>query len=165
MTTIKFSDFTISNLDQINFNKASISATDFVLAVVSDTTFNRSDIVKVNFTNSQIHASSFNFANITGSTFNYATLNKVCMYMSGIWNTIFENVKCYRCIINDVDSNRIPYVSLACPSEGSFIGWKVVDGCLIKLLIPEDAKRSSATTHKCRCDKAKVLEITDLLTK
>lgn len=165
MTTIKFSDFTISNLDQINFNKASISTTDFVLAVVSDTTFNRSDIVKVNFTNSQIHASSFNFTNITGSTFNYATLNRVCMYMSRIWNTIFENVKCYRCIINSVESNRIPYVSLACPSEGSFIGWKVVDGSLIKLLIPKDAKRSSATTHKCRCDKAKVLEITDLLTK
>ena len=29
----------------------------------------------------------------------------------------------------------------------------------MKLEIPEDAKRSSATTNKCRCDKAKVLDI------
>lgn len=33
---------------------------------------------------------------------------------------------------------------------------------LVKLLIPEDARRSSATSSKCRCDKAKVIEITDL---
>jgi hypothetical protein len=30
------------------------------------------------------------------------------------------------------------------------------------LQIPEDARRSSATTRKCRCDKALVLDITSL---
>lgn len=56
-------------------------------------------------------------------------------------------------------------LSLACPEEDSFTGYKVVKNKLIKLLIPEDAKRSSATTRKCRCSKAKVLSITDLDTK
>ena len=55
----------------------------------------------------------------------------------------------------------IPYIPLACPSEGAFIGWKKVEGKLVKLEIPEDARRRSATTQKCRCDKAKVLAITD----
>ena len=59
-------------------------------------------------------------------------------------------------------AKNVPYVSLACPSDGSFIGWKKVHGKLVKLEIPEDAKRSSATTSKCRCDKAKVISITDL---
>ena len=49
--------------------------------------------------------------------------------------------------------------SLACPEEGSFIGYKRASGCIVKLLILEDSKRSSATTVKCRCDKAKVLDI------
>ena len=31
-------------------------------------------------------------------------------------------------------------------------------------MIPEDAKRSSATTIKCRCDKAEVLAIVDINT-
>ena len=49
-----------------------------------------------------------------------------------------------------------------CPKEGSFIGWKKCkDGKLVKLLILEDAKRSSATSRKCRCSKAKVLKIID----
>ena len=59
-------------------------------------------------------------------------------------------------------ANNIPYIPMNCPSDGAFIGWKKVHAKLIKLLIPEDAKRSSATTYKCRCDKAQVLAITSL---
>ena len=54
-------------------------------------------------------------------------------------------------------AKNIPYIPLECPSEGAFVGWKKVNNVLIKLEIPADAKRSSATTNKCRCDKAKVL--------
>ncbi len=45
-----------------------------------------------------------------------------------------------------------------CP-DGAFIGYKKAGGKIVKLIIPADAKRSSATTLKCRCSKAKVLEI------
>jgi hypothetical protein len=48
-----------------------------------------------------------------------------------------------------------------CP-DGEFIGYKKAEGKIVKLLIPEDAKRSSATTLKCRCSKAKVLEIQEI---
>ena len=52
---------------------------------------------------------------------------------------------------------------IACPEEGSFVGFKKCRGDLIvELEIPEDALRSSATTRKCRCSKAKVLSITNL---
>lgn len=49
-----------------------------------------------------------------------------------------------------------------CPSDGAFVGWKTVGDNLIKLEIPEDARRCSATSRKCRCDKAKVLSIWDM---
>ena len=51
---------------------------------------------------------------------------------------------------------------LSCPTEGSFIGWKKASGHIVKLRIPEDARRSSATGHKCRCDKAYVMEIKNM---
>ena len=57
---------------------------------------------------------------------------------------------------------------ITCPEEGSFIGFKkALDKnneieYIVKLEIPEDALRSSATTRKCRCSKAKVLSITNL---
>ena len=48
--------------------------------------------------------------------------------------------------------------------EGSIIGWKKADSpdggyCIVKLRIPEDAKRSNATGRKCRAEFADVLEI------
>ena len=48
---------------------------------------------------------------------------------------------------------------MACPTDGSFIGWKKASGYIVKLQIPEDARRSSAGGEKCRCDKAFVIEI------
>ena len=47
------------------------------------------------------------------------------------------------------------------PREGSFVGWKkCCDDVLVKLRIPEDAKRSNAFGRKCRASKVEVLEIT-----
>ena len=60
-------------------------------------------------------------------------------------------------------AKEVPYIPFACPSDGAFVAWKKVerDGIpfLVKLQVPEDARRSSATTNKCRCDKALVLDI------
>ena len=54
------------------------------------------------------------------------------------------------------------FYPLQCPETGSFIGYKKAAGKIITLEICADAKRSSATSRKCRCSKAKVLSITHL---
>lgn len=58
--------------------------------------------------------------------------------------------------------HRTSFFVLQCPEEGSFIGYKKACNHIIKLEILPDAKRSSATTRKCRCSSAKVLSITTL---
>ena len=78
-----------------------------------------------------------------------------------------------RANLNEANLNAIKYnylsmgLNLVCPEEGSYIGYKKAktkdkEAVIIKLLITEDALRSSATTRKCRCSKAKVLSITSL---
>ena len=55
------------------------------------------------------------------------------------------------------------FLALQCPEKGSFIAYKKCRGGLIvELEISEDAKRSSATTRKCRASKARVISITDI---
>ena len=61
-------------------------------------------------------------------------------------------------------AENVPYIPMACPDTGEFIAWKKAysycgEAYLVKLLIPEDARRSSATGRKCRADKAEVLAI------
>ena len=53
------------------------------------------------------------------------------------------------------------FYPLQCPGTGSFIGYKKAIGKIVMLEICADAKRSSATSRKCRCSKAKVLSITN----
>ena len=53
-------------------------------------------------------------------------------------------------------------LQLQCPESGGFTAYKkLVDGLICELWVLPEAKRSSATTRKCRCDKAKVISITD----
>ena len=59
-------------------------------------------------------------------------------------------------------AENVPFIPYACPDFGMFIGFKKAHGHIVVLEIPEDAKRLSATGRKCRCDKAKVLQIQNL---
>ena len=53
-------------------------------------------------------------------------------------------------------------LQLQCPESGGFTAYKkLADGLICELWVLPEAKRSSATTRKCRCDKAKVISITD----
>ena len=58
-------------------------------------------------------------------------------------------------------AKNLPFIPYVCPDTGSFIGYKKASNMIIKLEITEDAKRVSATSRKCRCNKAKVLGIYD----
>ena len=72
----------------------------------------------------------------------------------------------YLCDAKNVDEVKwnmyTIFYPLQCPETGSFIGYKKASGYIIELEICADAKRSSATSRKCRCSKAKVLGITNL---
>ena len=61
-----------------------------------------------------------------------------------------------------IDESTLIYLPLACPDTGEFIGWKKASDKIVCLKIPKNAKRSSATSRKCRCDKAKVISIQNL---
>ena len=64
-------------------------------------------------------------------------------------------------VLTDADLENVKnlFYPLACPEEGSFIAFKKASRYIVKLCISEDAKRSSATGRKCRCDKASVVSI------
>ena len=66
------------------------------------------------------------------------------------------------CDANLCGAENVPYIPYSCPDFGIFIGFKKANNHIVVLEIPEDAKRLSATGRKCRCNKAKVLEIQNI---
>jgi hypothetical protein len=63
-------------------------------------------------------------------------------------------------------AKNVPFIPMTCPDAGSFIGWKKCrNDRIVELEIPDDARRSSATGRKCRCDKAVVKSIKSIDSK
>ena len=92
---------------------------------------------------------------------------------ANLWNADLRNADLWNADLRDADlrnadlrnanlrnAKNMPYIPMACPEEGAFYGYKKVSGYIVKLFIPKDAKRSSATSRKCRCSYAKVVSIT-----
>ena len=103
---------------------------------------------------------SLNRASLNGASLNGASLNGASLNGASLYGASLDGASLYGASLDRAEN--IPYIPLACPSDGAFTGWKKVADKLVQLEIPADAKRCSATTRKCRCDKAKVIAITSL---
>lgn len=104
-----------------------------------------------------------------------------CISRTKLLNSIFTNCRFTECTFRAYTTRNITFDNCEyrmspcfyqhCPETGSYIAYKkatckphsYIDFCIIKLLIPEDAKRSSSLSSKCRASKAIVLDIVDLL--
>lgn len=101
-------------------------------------------------------------ANLRGADLYGADLCDANLRDADLCNADLRGVNLYGADLRGANLRDAKGCYLSCPTEGSFIGWKKASGHIVKLRIPEDARRSSATGHKCRCDKAYVMEIQNM---
>ena len=121
---------------------------------------------KVSLYRASLDGASLDRASLDGASLNGASLDGASLNGASLYRASLNGASLDRASLDG--AKDIPYIPLSCPSDGAFVGWKKVINkfCyIVKLEIPEDAKRSSATTRKCRCDKAKVLDIINFDTK
>ena len=107
-----------------------------------------------------LDGASLNGANLNGASLDGANLNRASLNGASLNGASLDGANLDGANLNG--ARNIPFIPFACPSDGAFIGWKKVKNCLVMLEIPEDARRCSCTSQKCRCDKAKVLGITNI---
>ena len=116
-------------------------------------------------------------ANLRKANLRYADLRRADLYGANLYGADLEGANLERADLEGANLERadlreanlyganlreaknVPFIPYSCPDFGMFIGYKKASGYIVELEIPEDAKRLSATTRKCRCDKAKVLRI------
>ena len=148
------------NLSDSNLHNADLTCTDLRYANLTDTDLTDVDLTCANLEGTNLTDADLRNANLKYTNLRCTDLTSANLENVDLWNADLRNANLVGIKTN---MNTIGY-NLACPEEGSFIGYKKAGGCIVKLLILDDAKRSSATTSKCRCDKAKVLEIKDINT-
>lgn len=92
-------------------------------------------------------------ANLSGANLSDANLRGANLYCANL-----RGANLYGADLSG--AKDVPFIPYACPDFGAFIGYKkACEGYIVELEILADARRMSATTGKCRCDKAKVLRI------
>ena len=138
------------NLNDANLRDANLRGADLRDADLRDADLRNADLRGADLRNADLRRADLRHADLRDAVLRDANLIGADLSGADLRGANLTNTK------------GLEDYPLACPSEGAFIGWKKVNGHLVKLEIPEDARRSSATTNKCRCDKAKVLAITDL---
>ena len=89
------------------------------------------------------------FANLEGADLRGANLEG-----ADLQNANLEDAK-----LSEKVSEAITSLTSICP-EGTLIGWKKCqNGIIVKLEIPEKAKRNNGTGRMCRAEYVKVLEV------
>lgn len=110
-------------------------------------------------------------ADLRGADLSYTDLSSANLSGADLRDAYLNSADLSRSNLSGVDLSGVYlrgakniYIPLACPEKGSFIGFKKVSNGeqIVELFIPTDAKRSSSTGRKCRCNKAKVISITNI---
>ena len=138
-------------LRQADLSGANLSGADLRGADLSYANLRRADLSYANLGQADLSVANLSCANLRQANLSGTDLSRANLsgaYLSGA-------------DLREVSHNEnTAFFALQCPEEGSFIAWKKCqNNVIVKLLIPEDAKRSSATSRKCRASKAIVLEV------
>jgi hypothetical protein len=146
-----------------NFTAVDFSTSYFSWANFENTNFDLADFSNTNFSETYFVGANFHYTTFRRTNFNKANFIKVDFRgVDFTGSNINFNISNFEPLVNETTIG----LSLACPEEGAFIAYKkCVNDTIVKLQICEDAKRSSATTLKCRASKALVLEIEGGLTE
>ena len=140
-------DLRDANLRGADLRRADLRDADLRDADLRDADLCGADLRSANLCDADLRGANLYGADLRSANLCDADLRGANLYGADLRSTDLRGAKgCY----------------LSCPTEGSFIGWKKASGHIVKLRIPEDARRSSATEHKCRCDKAYVMEIQNM---
>ena len=120
------------------------------------------DLRGANLYGANLYEANLYEANLRGANLCGANLRGANLYGADLRGADLRGANLRGADLRGADLRGAKGTYMACPTDGSFIGWKKASGYIVKLQITEDARRSSAGGEKCRCDKAYVVEIQNI---
>ena len=147
-------DISGANLSNANLSGAYLSGVDLSEANLSGADLSDVDLSYANLSEANLSDASLCDADLSYTNLSYANLRGANLHGADLHGAGLLGTK------------NMMYIPMACPEKGSFIGFKKAiyadKDYIVKLEILADALRSSAESTKCRCNKAKVLEIQNI---
>ncbi len=146
--------------------RAELSCAELLNANLLNADLRGADLSCANLLNADLRGSNLAQADLRGASLWQADLRGADLRGADLSCVDLYGANLYGANLSDANLKNVLYdeatafFAMCCPEEGSFIGFKKCrDDLIVKILVTEEAKRSSATTKKCRCSEAKVLGI------
>ena len=153
-----------ADLRGANLNGADLRGADLRGANLYKADLEGAELIEANLSGAYLSEADFYGANLVLADLRCANLREANLYKADLSRADIGGAKLSGAVLYEADLRgaKLDW-PLACQEKGSFIGYKKCrNDLIVKLEIPEDAYRCSATSKKCRCSKAKVLSITNL---
>ena len=125
----------------------------------------RADLREANLRGANLRGANLCEANLYGADLYGANLRGANLRGADLYGANLRGANLREANLREANlrgAKNIPFIPLVCPERGSFTAFKKCGSYIIELLIPQDAKRCSATTRKCRASYAKVVAITNM---
>ena len=149
-------------LSDADLSYANLRGADLSYADLSDANLRGANLHGANLHGAYLSYANLSYANLHGADLHGAYLSYANLHGANLHDANLSYANLSFANLHDANlhgAEEVPYIPMVCPEEGDFIGWKKAGDKIVKLHIPQDALRSSATTRKCRCNKAEVVEI------
>ena len=147
-----------ANLSNADLRGANLSNADLFGANLRG-----ANLFGANLSNADLRDADLRGANLSNANLSNADLRNADLRGANLRGANLSNADLCGASIDQMMWNIYTvFYPLQCPESGSYIGYKKASGLVVELEIPADARRSSATSRKCRASKAKVLSITDI---
>ena len=148
-----------ANLYGANLYEADLRGADLYEADLRGADLYGANLRGANLREADLRGADLRGANLREANLYGADLRGANLYEADLREADLRGANLYGANLREADLRGAKGTYMACPTDGSFIGWKKASGYIVKLQITEDARRSSAGGEKCRCDKAYVVEI------
>ena len=155
---LRGADLRNADLSNANLSNANLFGAYLRGANLSNADLSNADLSNANLRGADLFGADLRDANLRG-----ANLRGADLFGANLRNADLCRADLCGASIDQMMWNIYTvFYPLQCPESGSYIGYKKASGLVVELEIPADARRSSATSRKCRASKAKVLSITDI---
>jgi hypothetical protein len=152
-----------ADLSGADLSYADLSCADLRSADLRNAVLWSADLRNADLRNADLSYAALSCADLSGADLCGADLSCADLSYADLSYADLSGADLSCADLSNIDvSVKTAFLLQQCPSEGSFVAWKKAGGMIVKLLVTEDAKRSSATTLKCRCSKARVLAIENI---
>ena len=162
-------DLSRANLSRADLSWANLYGANLSGANLSGANLSRADLSWANLSGADLSGADLSRANLYGANLSRADLSRADLSWADLSGADLSGADLSRADlsraknVNDVIwSLYTAFYPLQCPEFGAYTAYKKAQGLIVELEIPADAKRSSATSRKCRASKARVISITDI---